>query len=85
MLDMALVLALTSSPSQRLSEHVVLEFDATHCLSKMTMACEGLSTGATSFGELLQVGIFSCSFWWSGFFLFLLFLIFPLFYVNAFS
>jgi hypothetical protein len=37
---------------------VVLEFDATHHLLKLTTAWEGLSAGATSFGELLQVGIF---------------------------
>jgi hypothetical protein len=52
-LDMALVLASTSSPTQCLAEDVVLEFDATHHLSKLTTAWEGLSAGATSFGELL--------------------------------
>jgi hypothetical protein len=57
-LDTTLVLALTSSPSRRLAKDVVLEFDATHHLSKLTMAWEGLSARATSFGELLQVGIF---------------------------
>jgi hypothetical protein len=53
MLDMTLVLASTSSPSQCLVEYVLLEFDATHRLSKLTMASEGLSTGAASFGALL--------------------------------
>jgi hypothetical protein len=62
MLDMALVLASTSSPSQHLAEDVVLEFDATHRLSKLTMAWEGLLIRAASFGELLQVGIFSLFF-----------------------
>jgi hypothetical protein len=52
-LDTTLVLALTSLPSRRLAEDVVLEFDATHHLSKLTTAWEGLSAGATSFGELL--------------------------------
>jgi hypothetical protein len=61
-LDMALVLASTSSPSQRLAEDVVLEFDATHRLSKLTMAWEGLLVGAASFGEPLLVGIFSLFF-----------------------
>jgi hypothetical protein len=84
-LDMALVLASTSSPTGRLAEDVVLEFDATHHLSKLTTVWEGLSARAASFGELLQVGIFPCSFWWSGSFLFLLFLIFPLLCVKAFS
>jgi hypothetical protein len=42
-LDMALVLALTSSPTGRLAEDVVLEFDATHHLSKLTTVWEGLS------------------------------------------
>jgi hypothetical protein len=41
---------------------VVLEFDATHRLSKLTMAWEGLSARAASFGEPLQVGIFSLFF-----------------------
>jgi hypothetical protein len=50
--DMALVMVLTplltSSPinhassSQRLEDDVVLEFDATHCLSKLTVAWENL-------------------------------------------
>jgi hypothetical protein len=80
-LDMASVLALTSSPSQHLAKDVVLQFDATHRLSKLTTTWEGLLIGAASFGELLRVGIFPCSFWWSGLFLFLLFLIFPLFCV----
>jgi hypothetical protein len=53
MLDTALVLASTSSPSQHLAEDVVLEFDATHRLSKLTTAWEDLSAGAASFGELL--------------------------------
>jgi hypothetical protein len=37
--------------SQRLKNDVVLEFDATHHLSKLTAAWEKLSAGATSFGE----------------------------------
>jgi hypothetical protein len=41
---------------------VVLEFDATHRLSKLTTAWEGLSAGVASFGELLQVGICSLFF-----------------------
>jgi hypothetical protein len=66
--DMALVLVSiplpTSSPvghassSQRLEDDVVLPFDATHHLSKLTVAWENLSAGAASFGEQLQVGIF---------------------------
>jgi hypothetical protein len=58
-LDTALVLAPTSSPSQCLAKDVVLEFDATHRLSKLTTTWEGLLARAASFGELLQVGIFS--------------------------
>jgi hypothetical protein len=55
---------LTSSPighassSQRLEDDVMLEFDATHRLSKLTEAWENLSVGVASFGEQLQVGIF---------------------------
>jgi hypothetical protein len=41
---------------------MVLEFDATHRLSKLTTAWEGLSAGVASFGELLHVGIFSLFF-----------------------
>jgi hypothetical protein len=37
---------------------VVLEFDATHRLSKLIAAWEGLSARAASFGEQLRVGIF---------------------------
>jgi hypothetical protein len=44
--------------NQRLKDDVVLEFDATHHLSKLTAAWEGLSSRAASFGEQLQVGIF---------------------------
>jgi hypothetical protein len=62
MLDTTLVPALTSSPTQCLAEDVVLEFDATHHLSKLTTAWEGLSARVTYFGELLQVGIFSLFF-----------------------
>jgi hypothetical protein len=36
----------------------VLEFDATHHLSKLTMAWENLLARAASFGEQLQLGIF---------------------------
>jgi hypothetical protein len=39
--------------NQCLEDDVVLEFDATHHLSKLTMAWEGLSAGAASFGEQL--------------------------------
>jgi hypothetical protein len=47
-----------ASSSQRLEDDVVLEFDATHHLSMLTVAWENLSAGAASFGEQLQVGIF---------------------------
>jgi hypothetical protein len=47
-----------TSSSQRLEDDVVLEFDATHHLSKLTMAWENLSARVASFGEQLQVGIF---------------------------
>jgi hypothetical protein len=66
--DMALVVVFTSLPSpppagqfldnQHLEDDVVLEFDATYRLSKLTMAWEGLLARMTSFGEQLQVGIF---------------------------
>lgn len=36
------------------ADKVLQEFDATHCLSKLSAAWANLSTGATSFGELLQ-------------------------------
>jgi hypothetical protein len=61
--DTALVVVLaplpTSSPvghassSQHLEDDVVLEFDATHHLSKVTVAWEILSARAASFGEQL--------------------------------
>jgi uncharacterized membrane protein YesL len=41
-----------------LEDDVVLEFDATHHLSKLTAAWENLLVGAASFGEQLHVGIF---------------------------
>jgi hypothetical protein len=44
--------------NQHLEDDVVLECNATHRLSKLTVAWEGLSTGAASFREQLQVGIF---------------------------
>jgi hypothetical protein len=47
-----------SLDNQCLEDDVVLEFDATHRLSKLTAAWVGLSAGAASFGEQLQVGIF---------------------------
>jgi hypothetical protein len=47
-----------ASSSLRLEDDVVLEFDTTHCLSKLTTAWENLSARATSFGEQLEVGIF---------------------------
>jgi hypothetical protein len=40
-----------ASSSQRLEDDVVLEFDATHRLSKLSVAWENLSVGAASFGE----------------------------------
>jgi hypothetical protein len=52
-LDTALVLASTFLPTKRLAKDVVLEFDATHHLSKLTTVWEGLSAGVTSFGEQL--------------------------------
>jgi hypothetical protein len=54
-----------ASSSQCLEDDVVLEFDATNHLSKLTVAWENLSAGVASFGEQLQVDIF--------FFLFLAF------------
>jgi hypothetical protein len=42
-----------ASSSQRLEDDVVLEFDATHRLSKLTTAWENVSAGAASFGEQL--------------------------------
>jgi hypothetical protein len=36
----------------------VLQFDATHRLSELTVSCERLAAGAASFGEHLQVVIF---------------------------
>jgi hypothetical protein len=63
MQDTALVVVSTSLSSphpasqflgnQHLKDDVVLEFDATHRLSKLTMAWEGLSVRAASFGEQL--------------------------------
>jgi hypothetical protein len=47
-----------SSDNQRLEDDVVLEFDATHRLSKLTAAWEGLLVGAASFGKQLWVGFF---------------------------
>jgi hypothetical protein len=47
-----------ASSSQCQEDVVVLEFDATHRLSKLTVAWENLLVGAASFGEQLQVGIF---------------------------
>jgi hypothetical protein len=47
-----------TSSSQRLEDDVVLEFDATCHLSKLTTAWENLSARVASFGEQLQVGIF---------------------------
>jgi hypothetical protein len=59
--DMALIVVSTplstSSPvghassSQHLEDDVVLEFDATHHLSKLTAACENLLARVASFGE----------------------------------
>jgi hypothetical protein len=37
---------------------VVLQFEATHHLSELTMSWGRLVAGTTSFGEQLQVGIF---------------------------
>jgi hypothetical protein len=65
---MALVVVLTPLPtyslvghassSQHLENDVVLEFDATHRLSKLTMVWKNLSAGVTSFGEQPQVRMF---------------------------
>jgi hypothetical protein len=49
--DMALVLASSSSPPP--IDEVVLEFDATHCMSKLPVAWENLAARTTSFGEML--------------------------------
>jgi hypothetical protein len=40
-----------ASSSQCLEDDVVLQFDATHHLSKLTMAWGRLSAGVASFGE----------------------------------
>jgi hypothetical protein len=37
---------------------VVLQFDATHCLSELTVSWGRLAASAASFGEQLQVGVF---------------------------
>jgi hypothetical protein len=68
MQDTTLVVVSTSLPcpppagqsldNQCLEDDVVLEFDATRRLSKLTMAWEGLLARAASFGEQLHVGIF---------------------------
>jgi hypothetical protein len=42
-----------ASSNRRLEDDVVLEFDATHRLSKMTIAWENLSARVASFGEQL--------------------------------
>jgi hypothetical protein len=42
-----------ASSSQHLEDDVVLEFDTTHRLSKLTAAWENLSARAASFGEQL--------------------------------
>jgi hypothetical protein len=66
--DTALVMVSTSflspPPASQFSDNlcleddVVLEFDATHLLSKLTTTWEGLSARAASIGEQLQVSIF---------------------------
>jgi hypothetical protein len=52
-----LVLASSSSPPP--ADEVVLEFDATHRMSKLSVAWENLAAGTASFGEMLQVNTFS--------------------------
>jgi hypothetical protein len=47
-----------ASNGLRLEEDVVLQFDATHHLSELTMSWGRLVAGASSFGEQLQVVIF---------------------------
>jgi hypothetical protein len=42
-----------ASSNQRLEDDVMLEFDITHRLSKLTEAWENLSAGVASFGEQL--------------------------------
>jgi hypothetical protein len=42
-----------ASSSQHLEDDVVLKFDATHRLSKLTVAWENLSAGVASFGQQL--------------------------------
>jgi hypothetical protein len=50
--------AIHASSSLCLDEDVVLQFDATHCLSKLTASWGRLAAGVASFGEQLQVGVF---------------------------
>jgi hypothetical protein len=61
---------------------VVLQFDATHCLSELTASWGRLAAGATSFGEQLQVrasSVYFCSMVLRLLlFLFLIFLLFML-------
>jgi hypothetical protein len=44
--------------SLHLEENVVLQFDATHCLSKLTVSWGRRAAGVAFFGEQLQVGVF---------------------------
>jgi hypothetical protein len=70
-LDTALVLASTSSPplslpgrfvdDQHLADELVLEFDVTHHLSKLSATWANLMASTTSFGELLPVTAFTFS------------------------
>jgi hypothetical protein len=47
-----------ASSSLRLAKDVVLQFDATHCLSELTASWGRLAAGVAFFGEQLQVVIF---------------------------
>jgi hypothetical protein len=55
-----------ASSSQCLEDDVVLQFDATHHLSELTMAWGRPSAGVASFGEQLQVSVSSFCFMFSG-------------------
>jgi hypothetical protein len=55
-----------ASTSQCLEDDVVLQFDATHRLSELTVTWQKLSAGVASFGEQLRVSVFSSCFLFSG-------------------
>jgi hypothetical protein len=53
-----------ASSSLRLEDDVVLQFDATHRLSKLTTSWGRLAAGVASFGEWLQIrasSVYFCS------------------------